>query len=246
MTYASKKTTIFILIALFVVTMCFSFLALPKNVYGFTGNYEEYFVFRGEGVDTGITDDYSDSYTDSGSDDYTLDSLHYYVDYTVYAEIEEREANHSYRLYLEYYQKGYVENAQEEDLGYYEYSDSDSGIYTYTMDGTDYTRAYDYSVEGWYEISLPEEKISPPVRTHEMPCWQINITEDNKFELVFWYEYENNNWITIYDKDGNLVYRKDFPYGQPTVIIDLPDGTYTVKTFHEEGKILQEFVIGKP
>jgi len=89
-------------------------------------------------------------------------------------------------------------------------------------------------------------EISPPVRLHEMVCYQINITEDNKFELIFWYEYGNNNWITIYDKDGNLVYRKDFPHGQPTVIIDLPDGTYTVKTFHEEGKILQEFIIGKP
>ena len=45
--------------------------------------------------------------------------------------------------------------------------------------------------------------------------------------------------------EGNLVYQVDFPHGSPTVIVDLPDGMYNVEVFHEEGKILQEFVIGK-
>ena len=118
MTYASKKTTIFILIALFVVTMCFSFLALPKNVYGFTGNYEEYYLYQEEGTDTGITEDYSDSSTDSGSDDYIWDSLHCYFDYTSSYEVEGFAADPSLSLYSEQYNVGYVENAQEEDLGY--------------------------------------------------------------------------------------------------------------------------------
>ena len=240
MTHASKKTTIFILIALFVVTMCFSFLALPKNAYGLTGNYESYQVYQEEGTDTGITEDYSDSGTDSGSDDYIWDSLHYYFDYISSYEMEGFAADQSFSYYSEYYEVGYVENAQEEDLGYYEYSDSGHDTYTYTMDDTEYTLDYDYSVEGWWEI------IRQPVRVNDMTCYQVNLTEDNEFELVFWHEYANNNWITIFDTNGNLVYRKDFPYGHPTVIIDLPGGTYTVKTFHEEGKILQEFVIGKP
>ena len=241
MTYASKKTTIFILIALFVVAMCFSFLALPKNVYAFTGNYDSYYIYQEEGTDTGITEDYSDSGPYSGSYDYTIDSLHYYIDYTESYVMEGFAADQSYSYYAEVYEEGYVENAEEEDLGYYEFSESGHDTLTYTMDDTEYTVDYDWSMEGWEEITR-----QPVRRVNDMTCYQINITEDNKFELVFWYEYENNNWITIYDTDGNLVYRKDFSYGQPTVIIDLPDGTYTVKTFHEEGKILQEFVIGKP
>ena len=239
MQLVKKKSTIFILIALFVVAMCFSFLALPGKAYGFTGDYESYTLFQGEGSDTGITEDYSDSYTDSGSDDYTLGSLHYYVDYTVYAEIEEHVADQSNSLYFEWYENGYVENAEEEDLGYYEFSDSGHDTYTYTIDGEDYTQDYDYSVEGWWKI------IRQSVRVNDMTCYQVNLTEDNEFELVFWHEYANNNWITVFDTNGNLVYRKDFSYGRPTVVVDLPNGTYTVKTFHEEGKILQEFTIGK-
>lgn len=85
-----------------------------------------------------------------------------------------------------------------------------------------------------------------PVRTHPMTCWQIYINEEGNFEFIFWWEYANNNWVSIYDSQGNLVYIEDFPYGEPVVEVDLPDGMYAVKTFHEEGKILQEFVIGKP
>ena len=84
-----------------------------------------------------------------------------------------------------------------------------------------------------------------PVRTHEMTCWQIYVNEEGNFEFIFWWEYANNNWVSIYDSQGNLVYRESFPYGEPIVEVNLPDGMYTVKTFHEEGNILQEFVIGK-
>jgi len=83
------------------------------------------------------------------------------------------------------------------------------------------------------------------VRTHEMTCWQIYVNEEGNFEFIFWWEYASNNWVSIYDSQENLVYRESFPKGDPVVEVDLPDGMYTVKTFHEEGKILQEFVIGK-
>ena len=83
------------------------------------------------------------------------------------------------------------------------------------------------------------------VRTHEMTCWQVYVNDNNNFEFIFLWEYKNNNWISIYDSQENLVYRKSFPYGSPIVEVDLPDGTYTVKTYHEEGNILQEFTIAK-
>ncbi len=239
MQLVKKKSTIFTLITLFVVAMCFSFLVLPGKAYGFTADFEFYNLYNEEGTDTGITEDYSYSVTYSDSDDHsTPDGLPYYFDYTINGEVEEYVADQSYSLYLEYYGKGCVENAEEDDLGYYEYSDSGHDTYTYTIGGTDYTQDYDWSIEGWWEITRP-------ARVNEMACYQVNLTEDNKFELVFWYEYANNNWVTIFDTNGNLVYRKDFSYGRPTVVVDLPNGTYTVKTFHEEGKILQEFTIGK-
>jgi hypothetical protein len=84
------------------------------------------------------------------------------------------------------------------------------------------------------------------VRDREMQCWQVWINDDNAFEFVFVWEYANNNHVQIYDMAGNLVWEIDFPKGQAHFTADLPDGMYTVKTFHEAGHILQEFVIGKP
>jgi len=84
-----------------------------------------------------------------------------------------------------------------------------------------------------------------PVRTHDMTCWQVYVNEEGNFEFIFWWEYGSSNWVSIYDSQGNLVYRESFPNDEPIVEVDLPDGFYTVKTFHEEGNILQEFVIGK-
>ncbi len=75
-----------------------------------------------------------------------------------------------------------------------------------------------------------------------MTCWQIFINEDNNFEFIFWALYADNNWVRIYDMEDNLVFEEDLP--GPNLIVDLPDGMYTVKTFY--GIVpLQEFLIGK-
>ena len=45
---------------------------------------------------------------------------------------------------------------------------------------------------------------------------------------------------------GKEVYNIDMPYNNPNIIVDLPDGMYTVKTFHDQQEPIQTFVIGKP
>ncbi len=90
------------------------------------------------------------------------------------------------------------------------------------------------------------EEPSVWVRDVDMTCYQVWLNGDNAFEFVFWWEYENNNWVKIYDMEGNEVFSIDMPYGAANFVAELPDGMYTVKTFHEEGHILQEFLIGKP
>ena len=84
------------------------------------------------------------------------------------------------------------------------------------------------------------------VRNHEMQCWQVWINQDNAFEFVFVWEYYNNNHVQIFDMAGNLVFATDMQKGNARFVAALPDGMYMVKTFHEAGHILQEFVIGKP
>jgi hypothetical protein len=84
------------------------------------------------------------------------------------------------------------------------------------------------------------------VRDVDMTCYQVWINEDNNFEFVFWWEYESNNWVQIFDMAGNLVFEIDMEKGNAHFEAELPDGMYTVKTFHEAGHILQEFMIGKP
>jgi|GEM_PF-6591275 len=84
------------------------------------------------------------------------------------------------------------------------------------------------------------------VRNHDMTCFRVWINQDNDFEFVFWWEYYNNNWVKIYDMEDNEVFSIDMEKGRARFVADLPDGIYTVKTFHEEGEILQEFIIGKP
>lgn len=92
-----------------------------------------------------------------------------------------------------------------------------------------------------------EEVIIPWVRNVEMTCYQVWVTEDNNFEFVFWWEYENNNWVKIYDIEGNEVFSIDMEKGNARFVADLPDGFYTVKTFHDGfEKPIQEFIIGKP
>lgn len=97
-----------------------------------------------------------------------------------------------------------------------------------------------------------EEEVNPVsekkvwVRDREMTCFKVWINDDNNFEFVFWWEYANNNWVQIYDMSGNPVFEIDMEKGNPHFEAPLPDGMYTVKTFHEAGKILQEFIIAKP
>ena len=102
---------------------------------------------------------------------------------------------------------------------------------------------------GQVQASNPSSDTIKPdwVRTMPMTCWNVWINEDNNFQFSFIYPYKNNNWVKIYDMGVNLVYESDLPYKNPNLIVDLPDGTYTVKTFHNDMSIpIQEFVIGKP
>ncbi len=98
------------------------------------------------------------------------------------------------------------------------------------------------------EISSNEKIFEPEpwLRDREMTCFQVWVNEDNNFEFVFWWVYANNNHVQIYDMAENLVWETDFEKDKPHFEVDLPDGMYTVKTFHEAGHVLQEFVIGKP
>jgi len=83
-------------------------------------------------------------------------------------------------------------------------------------------------------------------RNSPMTCWQIYVNEAGNFEFIFWWEYASNNWVKIYDMEDKLVYELDFPHGNPRFEVDLPDGMYTVKTFHNDFETpIQEFIIGK-
>ena len=99
-------------------------------------------------------------------------------------------------------------------------------------------------------FTITEEKIiqaQPWVRTKQMTCWQVWVNEDNNFEFIFRWEYANNNWVKIYDMSGNEVFAVDMKKGNPHFEADLPDGMYTVKTFHDDFETpIQEFIIGKP
>lgn len=95
-------------------------------------------------------------------------------------------------------------------------------------------------------VLTPEEVIW--IRDRDMTCYQVWINENNNFEFVFWWEYKNNNWIKIYSMNSEEeVFSIDMTYGKANFEADLPDGMYTVKTFHDDMSTpLQEFIIGKP
>ena len=101
---------------------------------------------------------------------------------------------------------------------------------------------------------LPSSKAAQPepepmwVRgDRDMVCYKIEVNDNGCFEFVFWWEYKDNNWVKIYDKDGNEVFSIDIPYGKAHFEACLSDGTYTVKTFHNDMENpIQEFTIGKP
>jgi len=83
------------------------------------------------------------------------------------------------------------------------------------------------------------------VRTMPMTCYRVWINEDNNFQFLFWYPYRDNNWVKIYDMSGKEVFVIDMPYDNPNLMVDLPDGMYTVKTFNDQPEPIQTFVIGK-
>jgi len=98
--------------------------------------------------------------------------------------------------------------------------------------------------EGGEAVAEPEPVW---VRTMPITCWQIFINEDNMFEFIFWYPYKDNNWMQIFDMEGNMVYEVDVPLKDPHIIVDLPDGMYNVKTFRFDPEDpIQEFIIGEP
>jgi hypothetical protein len=86
----------------------------------------------------------------------------------------------------------------------------------------------------------------PWVRTMNMTCYRVWINENDDFQFIFWYPYRDNNWVKIYDASGKLVFETDMPYDNPNLIVDLPDGTYTVRTFNlDMANPIQTFIIGK-
>jgi len=96
---------------------------------------------------------------------------------------------------------------------------------------------------GWMLVN--EYRWGQSVRTSELVCYRVWINEDDNFQFSFWYPYADNNWVRIYDMAGNMIYEADMPYDNPNLIVDLPDGMYTVKTFHDQPDPIQEFMIGK-
>jgi hypothetical protein len=96
-------------------------------------------------------------------------------------------------------------------------------------------------------VSAPVVPVVPVwIRTMVMTCYQVWVNSDNAFEMVFWYPYRDNNWVKIYDMSGKEVYSVDMPLDNPHIIVDLPNGMYTVKTFNDDPTTpLQTFVIGK-
>ena len=78
-----------------------------------------------------------------------------------------------------------------------------------------------------------------------MTCDRVWINENGDFQFVFRYPYRDNNWVRIYDANGKLVFETNMPYDDPNLIVSLPDGIYTAKTFNDHPEPLQTFIIGK-
>ena len=79
----------------------------------------------------------------------------------------------------------------------------------------------------------------------KMTCQSVWVNQEDNFEMIFWWPYANNNWVKIFDMKGNLVYSINMPYDNPHLEVSLPDGMYTVRTYHDLPEPLQEFIIGK-
>jgi len=118
MTNASKKTTIFILVAMFVVTMCFSFLVLPKKAYGQMLDCGSYYVYQEEGyVENAEEDlDYYE-FLDSGQDTntYTIDDTEDTQDYDY---IDDTEDTQDYEYSVKSLREIIIQNMTVQDCGY--------------------------------------------------------------------------------------------------------------------------------
>ena len=148
-------------------------------------------------------------------------------------------------------------NGTEHDLGHLTGGDETTVTTSFILDsswvqfGTSRVRVEpDINTQGDWGVTVESAQLVTSeyniIRTREMTCFLAEITEDNMFRLVFIYPYRDNNWVRIYDMSGNMVYEIDMPYDNPIIIVDLPDGMYTVMTFHDQPEPLQTFVIGKP
>ena len=105
----------------------------------------------------------------------------------------------------------------------------------------------------WFDCECPSAPAAPAAPEpwvrgdRNMMCSKVWVNNDGCFELVFIYEYADNNHVMIYDMEGNLVYETNMEYQDAHIEVCLPDGMYTVKTYHDDfSEPLQEFIIGKP
>ena len=57
------------------------------------------------------------------------------------------------------------------------------------------------------------------VREGELECIMVWINEDNNFEFIFDRYYLDNNWVKIYDMDGNMVWETNFAYGKNRLLM---------------------------
>jgi len=147
-------------------------------------------------------------------------------------------------------------NGTEHDLGHLTGTDGTTITTSFILDpswvqvGTSRVRVEPDIAQGVWAVGIESAQLVTSeyniIRTREITCFLAEITEDNMFRLAFIYPYRDNNWVRIYDMGGNMVYEVDMPYDNPIIIVVLPDGMYTVKTFHDQPEPLQTFVIGKP
>ena len=159
MTHASKKTTIFILIAIFVVTMCFSLLAFSKNLYADTGYGEGYSEWFESGTDTGVGDPgswYSGGTSIWGVPDTDAwGSNTWYYEQTVYAD-------NYYESYNEnswwWYQTGVLPSDSYSN----EWDNTWTDVGTY-IDWDDVEQSYDRTIRdaGWDRFDVPVPAVAP-------------------------------------------------------------------------------------
>ena len=125
-----------------------------------------------------------------------------------------------------------------------DYPVSVSGIGTPNI--STYFNFYLWATNGIARNFTIEYRWGQSIRTGDFVCQRVWVNEKGNFQFVFWYPYRDNNWVRIYDVSGKMAYEIDMPYDNPNLVVDLPDGMYTVKTFHDQPEPLQEFIIGKP